>query len=110
MMQEEGSGQVPSLLAERAQSECARPMRAVEGNLGHSLQTLGRRKRPRPGDSLCSRNARPRKALVGRAHDGKAPGRASNTDEKEGIGIDQYAYIGIDLAGQKVVPLFIRVF
>ena len=31
-----GSDQVPSLLAERAQSECARPMRAVEGSLGHS--------------------------------------------------------------------------
>ena len=27
------SSQVPSLLAERARSECARPMRAVEGNL-----------------------------------------------------------------------------
>jgi hypothetical protein len=34
----EGRGQVPSLLAERAQSDCARPMRAVEGSLGHSLQ------------------------------------------------------------------------
>jgi hypothetical protein len=29
---------VPSLLAERARSECARSMRAVEGNLGHPLQ------------------------------------------------------------------------
>jgi len=29
------------------------------------------------GDSLCSRNARPQKALVGRAHDGKTPGRPS---------------------------------
>ncbi len=32
----EGSGQVPFLLAERARSEGARPMRAVKGNLGHS--------------------------------------------------------------------------
>jgi hypothetical protein len=34
----EGSGQVPSLLAERARSECARSMRAIEGNLDHSLE------------------------------------------------------------------------
>jgi len=33
----QGSGQVPFLLAERAQSECARSMRAVKGGLGHSL-------------------------------------------------------------------------
>ena len=32
----EGSGQVPFLLAERAHSEGARPMRAVKGSLGHS--------------------------------------------------------------------------
>jgi len=32
----EGSSLVPSLLAERARSECARSMRAVEGSLGHS--------------------------------------------------------------------------
>ena len=32
-----GSGQVPFLLAERARSEGARSMRAVKGNLGHSL-------------------------------------------------------------------------
>ena len=32
----EGSGQVPFLLAERARSEGARSMRAVNGNLGHS--------------------------------------------------------------------------
>ena len=31
----EGSGQVPFLLAERARSEGARPMRAVKGSLGH---------------------------------------------------------------------------
>jgi len=31
-----GGGQVLSLLAERARSECARSMRAVEGSLGHS--------------------------------------------------------------------------
>ncbi len=30
---------MPSLLAERARSECARSMRAVEGNLGHPLKT-----------------------------------------------------------------------
>ncbi len=33
----EGSGQAPSLLAERARSEGARSMRAVKGSLGHSL-------------------------------------------------------------------------
>ena len=33
----EGSGQVPFLLAERARSEGARPMRAVKGSLGYSL-------------------------------------------------------------------------
>jgi len=32
-----GSSQVPFVLAERARSECARSMRAVKGNLGHSL-------------------------------------------------------------------------
>ena len=32
-----GSGQVPFLLAERAHSESARSMRAVKGNLDHSL-------------------------------------------------------------------------
>ena len=30
-----------------------------------------------PDDLLCSRNARPQKALVGRAHDGKTPGHSS---------------------------------
>ena len=45
-----GSGQVPSLLAERARSECARPMRAVEGSLGHSLRgAVARIERPSPG-------------------------------------------------------------
>jgi hypothetical protein len=34
----EWSGQVPSLLAERARYECARSMHAVEGSLGHSPQ------------------------------------------------------------------------
>ena len=33
---------MPSLLAERARSECARSMRAVEGDLDHSLQYWGR--------------------------------------------------------------------
>jgi len=44
-----GSGQVPSLLAERARSECARSMRAVEGNLGRSLRERWRGSEgPRP--------------------------------------------------------------
>ena len=63
-----GSGQVPSLLAERARSECARSMRAVEGNLGRSLEErlkkMGRALRL----VLCSRNARPQKGLVQRPH------------------------------------------
>jgi hypothetical protein len=36
-----GSSQVPSLLAERARSECVRSMRAVEGSLGRSLEDSG---------------------------------------------------------------------
>jgi len=41
---------VPSLLAERARSECARSMRAVEGSLGHSPQERYREVgRPSPG-------------------------------------------------------------
>jgi hypothetical protein len=56
-----GSGQVPSLLAERARSECARSMRAVEGNLGRPLRRTTKRVQ---GDT---RTARPQKALVGRA-------------------------------------------
>jgi hypothetical protein len=35
-----GSGQVPFLLAERAHSESARSMRAVKGNLDHSLEQM----------------------------------------------------------------------
>ena len=58
---------MPSLLAERARSECARSMRAVEGNLGHLLQILGKRDRG-AGNSLCLLNARTRTPLVGRAH------------------------------------------
>ena len=38
MQEWEGSGQVPSLLAERAAWEGPRSMRAVEGSLGHPLQ------------------------------------------------------------------------
>ncbi len=34
--QRKKGGQVPSLLADRARSEGARSMRAVEGSLGHS--------------------------------------------------------------------------
>jgi hypothetical protein len=75
-----GSGQVPFLLAERARSECARSMRAVEGNLGHSLQLRRKRMKEgvRPGNSLCSRNARSWTPLVERAHDGNPPGRPSS--------------------------------
>ena len=59
---------MPFLLAERAHSESARSMRAVKGNLGYSLeQMLGPEEKMEPDDLLCSRNARPRKALVGRA-------------------------------------------
>jgi hypothetical protein len=32
-----GAARPSFLLAERARSECARPMRAVKGSLGHSL-------------------------------------------------------------------------
>ena len=42
MKHDEGVAQVPSLLAERARSECARSIRAVEGNLGHSLKYWGK--------------------------------------------------------------------
>jgi len=38
----------------------------------------------RPGDSLCSRNARPRKSLVGRAHDGNPPGHPLRMLGEEG--------------------------
>ena len=51
---------MPSLLAERARSECARSMRAVEGSLV-TLSKLGktkRRERARPGNSPCSRPTR----------------------------------------------------
>jgi hypothetical protein len=43
-------------------------MRAVKGNLDHSLeQMFGTEEEMEPDDLLCSRNARPPKALVGRA-------------------------------------------
>ena len=75
---------MPFLLAERARSECARPMRAVKGNLATPLKRgvgnwgllegsprLSSAPRIEEGmesdDLLCSRNVRPRKALVGRA-------------------------------------------
>jgi len=59
---------VTSLLAERAHSESAHSMRAVKGNLDHSLeQMFGAEEEMEPDDLLCSRNARPQKALVGRA-------------------------------------------
>jgi hypothetical protein len=64
-MRMEGSGQVPFLLAERARSECARSMRAVKANLAAPLRRLnGVKAWARADDLLCSRNARPRKALV----------------------------------------------
>jgi len=47
---EEGSGQMPFLLAERAHSESARSMRAVKGSLGHSPKwRFGKLVGPRPG-------------------------------------------------------------
>jgi hypothetical protein len=43
-------------------------MRAVKGSLDHSLeQMFGAEEEMEPDDLLCSRNARPQKALVGRA-------------------------------------------
>ena len=65
---------MPFLLAERAHSESARSMRAVKGNLDHSLeQMFGSKEKMGPDDLLCSRNARPQKALVGRAQMRLAP-------------------------------------
>jgi len=59
---------VPSLLAERAHSESARSMRAVKGNLDHSLeQMLGADEGMEPDDLLCSGNTRSRTPLDGRA-------------------------------------------
>ena len=59
---------MPLLLAERAHSESARSMRAVKGNLDHSLEQMCETEEGmEPDDLLCSRNARPRKAYVGRA-------------------------------------------
>jgi len=84
----ERSGQVPSSLAERAQSECARPMRAVDGKLGHTpIKICEERREESPGDSLCSRSARPQKALVGRAHDVNPPDNSSDTrgDEENNV-------------------------
>ena len=64
-----------------------RSMCAVEGSLGHSpiLGERDRGKRKGPGDSLCSRNARSRTPLVGRAHVGnrQAP---SDTKREKGCG------------------------
>ena len=61
MQEREGSGQVPSLLAERAASEGPRSMRAVEDNLGRPLQyrreEWRKEKEREPGDSLRSCNA-----------------------------------------------------
>jgi hypothetical protein len=64
-----------------------RPMRAVEGDLGHSTIRYGGMKKivAWPGDSLCTRNARSRTPHVGRAHDGNLPGRRINTWNKGGI-------------------------
>ena len=46
----------------------ARSMRAVKGNLDHSLeQMFGAEEGMEPDDLLCSRNARSRTPLVGRA-------------------------------------------
>jgi len=47
MQEWEGSGQVPSLLAERAAWEGPRSMRAVEGSLGHSPKERCREDSPR---------------------------------------------------------------
>jgi hypothetical protein len=56
---------VPFLLAERAHSESARSMRAVKGNLDHSLEQMFRAEEEmEPEDLLCSRNARPPTALA----------------------------------------------
>jgi hypothetical protein len=56
------------LLAERAHSENARSIRAVKGNLDHSLeQIFGAEEEMEADDLLCSCNARPPKTLVGHA-------------------------------------------
>ena len=65
-----GGSLVVLLLAERARSECARSTRALEDRPGCPLR--GRREileeeGMKADDLLCSRNARPQKALVGRA-------------------------------------------
>ena len=63
-----------SVLADRAQSECARSMRAVRGRPASPsrwwcviVKTEAIEKRGRPNDRVCSRNAHDRNVLVGRA-------------------------------------------
>ena len=47
-------------------------------------------------DLRCSRNARPQKALVGRAHDGSPPGRHSDYEGKMKIAFGKLLRMGID--------------
>jgi hypothetical protein len=62
-----GAARPSFLLAEAARSECAPSMRSVKGSLAAPLESdVGKNKKDRVG-LLCSRNARPQKALVGRA-------------------------------------------
>ena len=62
------------------------------------LEKRGRGKRKGPGDSLCSRNARSRTPLVGRAHGGKPPGRPSRLGRgRKAV----YTHAGIDRLSQK---------
>ena len=57
------------------------------------LEKRGRGKRKGSSDSLCSRNARSRTPLVGRAHGGKPPGRPSRLGRARKV-VD--AYTGMD--------------
>ena len=54
-----------------------------------------------PGDSLCSHNARSRTPLVGRAHDGKAPGRPfQRKEEGKIIWLDSAIHLKMDQTDQ----------
>jgi hypothetical protein len=61
------------------------------------------RGREEPDDLLCSRNTRPQKALVGRAHDGNLPGRPSNYGAKDGNSVRQTTPHGHRPAAEETV-------
>ena len=70
---------------------------------GASWQILVKGKGGRPDDSLCSRNARPRKALVGRAHVGKRQTTPPILRCGDRRGPGQSAHTGIDQADHEKV-------